>query len=411
MPLNLVTSEDLTAAIEALPKPVAGPEGPQGPQGDKGDQGPQGPPGPAYVGQTRRSIMDHAGDTPGAKFRAALAEHPTTGAGPALVIPPGTVLDAGATPFTIPPHVSIVGGEGVETEFGRNCPVQLRATGGTAVFKTAPKGTNHNGTKGWSMSRLAFLGTGREDVFAENPADSSGSYMAYSTLDNVCISGFRRVYAGPMLGVTIKGVTYWNNFADVPLTAGGSDNHLFTDGAFIDMGGLLSYDDRAKLPAILNLGAMSNTDIGAVYATGSPTTAMRLDGGSGGNTTHGIVIEGRNGTGTNPAAGALIRLRGGASHHHSRSFSYAMQNPAATGRDDQAYIDVRGGEHSFFGGTWRPIPAQYAAGATPPPLAYVSSGHLSIYGITKTQGVPKPVVRQAVEGLIDADNSVTVVTG
>jgi len=359
--------------------------------------------GTTYVGQERIDVLSYPGANAGDKFRAALAAYPTSGPGPALVIPPGTTLDAGANPFVIPPHAALVGAEGVETEFGRNCPVNLRATGGRAVFKTAPRGDNNNGTKGWSMSRMCLRGSGREDVFAENPFDASGSYMAYNTIDNVCATGFRRFYWGPMLGVTIKGTTYWNNFADVPLTVGGSDNHLFTDGAYIDMGGLISYAARAALPAIMNFGALSNSDVGALYITGDPTTPVALAGG-GGNTFRGFVTEGRNAG--EPSAGALVRLNGGTSSWYSRAFDFAMANVAATGRNDRAYIDVRAGEHAFFGGTWRPV-----SNTSPPPFAYVSGGHLYLYGIQKPPGAPKPVVRQSVAGLVTADNSVTVVTG
>src|SRR6266508_470332 len=89
--------------------------------------------GTAYVGQERVNVLSYPGASAGEKFRAALAAYPTPGPGPALVIPPGTTLDAGASPFVVPPHVALIGAEGVETEFGRNCPVNLRATGGRAV--------------------------------------------------------------------------------------------------------------------------------------------------------------------------------------------------------------------------------------------------------------------------------------
>lgn len=404
------------------PQGSAGPEGPQGPAGIQGPAGadgktgpagptgPQGPPGPAgsgtgvYVGQTRVDVQTLPGADVADKLRQFWATPPTSSV-PLLVLRPGSVIDAKASPITIPAFAALHGADSIETEFGRSCPVQVRATGGTAVFKNAPRGSNESGAKGWSMQGLTYLGTGKEELFATAPADSTGTIWAYNTLHNVNANQLRRVYHGPMMGTTISGTTYWNNFSDAPLAPGGSDNKLFTDGLFLEMGGVVDAATRAKIPAMLQLGYLSKTYIGPVYITGSPTTPVWLQNGMGAVRVYGAEIEGRpaRGDGSLACAGALFRLDGGGASIRDTWLGYAMYNPTATGRADKGFVHVKGGEHLVDGCTYMPYADRVA------PLAHVEGGHLIVRNILRGKGAPKPVVQTTDLTFVEADNTVTVV--
>ena len=381
-----------------------------------------------YVGPTGRDLRLWPGDTAADKLRAAFTEIAgTSGAKPAVVVPPGTTIDVGNNPIVIPAGASLVGSTlGVETEFGNACPVDVRATsgavnaatGGKPIFKTAPRGTNENGAKGWSFRGIRFRGTGTEDLIAQNPGDSSGSIVVYATFDNVSVSEMNTVYWGPLLGFTWSGTTYLNNFGMGPiLWCGGSDNQLFTDGAFLEMGTLKPYSTRAQWASMIRCDYLKNTVFGPLYVTGSPTTPFRVDGGTG---THGlnftdVVVEGRPVPGSGPdylwCAGSLMRLTGGRTHWRGREWGWAMRDPAATTYAPTGFITVTGGEHVIDGGTFTPFPAANYAGGVVPPFARVTGGILRVRNITAGGNVPagtRPVVSTTNAAFVDADASVTV---
>lgn len=321
------------------------------------------------------------------KFRNALSAVSAMNPKPALVLTPGATIDAGSTPFLIPAGVSLVGGAAVQTEFGHNCPIYARATGGTAVFQTSPRGTNENGTKGWSMSNIAFEGLTSISLFADNPMDSSGSIWAYNSLHNVCADQFNHIYWGPMLGTTITGTTYYNNMTNTAWYIVGSDNTLWTDGGFFEMNAwsAMTYAAKAALPAMVRLGTLSKTTIGPMYITGSPTTVLQLSGGAGGISLDNLTIEGRPVPGSGPnymwCAGELIRLTGGSAILRNKWYGYAMKDPSATGRASEGYIHITGGS-------------------------------VIVRNITRgSNTTQKPVVLTTNAAYVDADSTVTVTVG
>ena len=380
-----------------------------------------------YVGPTGRDLRLWPGATSTEKLRAAFSEiASTSGSKPAVVIPPGITIDVGDNPILIPAGASLVGAAGVETEFGDGCPVHVRATGGTVnintggkpVFKTSPLGSNYAGTKGWSFSGICFSGSGTEDLIAENPSDGSGSIVAYASLRNVSVTQMNTIYWGPLLGTTWSGTCYLNNFSRGPiLWCGGSDNQLFTDGGFLEMGALAPYATRAQWPSMIRCDYLKNTVFGPLYVTGSPTTPFRVDGGS---SVHGLnfsdlVVEGRPVPGSGPdylwCAGSLMRLTGGRTHWRGREWGWAMRDPAATTYAPTGFITVTGGEHVIDGGTFVPFPASAYAGGVVPPFARVTGGILRVRNITAGGNVPagtRPVVSTTNAAFVDADASVTV---
>ena len=358
-------------------------------------------------------VASFSGATYSDKFRTALAAVAAMNPKPALILTPGETLNAGTTPFEIPAGVAIVGSIGIQTEFGHNCPITVRATGGTAVFATADKGSNYNGCKGWSMRHIDFEGSGVEALFADNPFDSSGSIWAYCTLDNVCADGFNRIYHGPMLGVTITGTTYYNNMRNMAWNLGGSDNTLWTDGGFFEMGSGISYAARAALSAMVQFGTMSKTTVGPLYVTGSPATPFRLNGGGGGVSFDNLTIEGRPVPGAGPnylwCAGELVRLTGGGAILRNKWYGYAMKDPSATGRASEGYIHITGGNHLVDGGHVQVYADQ---AASPPPFIRITGGTVVVRNIVRgSNTTQKPVVLTTDANFVDADSTVTVQVG
>lgn len=365
--------------------------------------------GPAYAGQTRVDIQTLPGADAADKLRQFFASPPTSSV-PLLVARPGMTIDAGTSPIVWPAYAALGAAESVETEFGRSCPVQVRATGGADVFKNAPRGSNEGTTKGWSMRGVTFLGTGKENLFAPAPMDASGTIWAYNTLDNVNANQLRSVYQGPMMGTTISGTTYYNNMTSPPLTPAGSDNALFTDGLFLEMGGVIDAATRAKIAAMFDCGALAKTSFGPIYPTGSPTTVFRLQGGDGGVTIAQAKVEGRpaRGDGSLACWGALFRLDGGGMVIRDTWLGYAMYNPAGSYRADKGFVHVKGGDHLVDGCTYMPYSDRVA------PLAYVEGGHLIVKNILKGKNAPKPVVQVKAPDMataltmVDVDNTVTL---
>lgn len=360
-------------------------------------------------------VASFSGATYSDKFRNALAAVGAMNPKPALLMTPGATIDAGSTPFLIPAGVSIIGSSAVHTEFGHNCPINVRHTGGTAVFATSPRGTNENGCKGWSMKGLSFEGSGNEALFQDNPFDTSGSIWAYCSLQNVCADGLNRIYWGPMLGVTITGTTYYNNMRDVAWYITGSDNTLWTDGGFFEMNAwsAMTYAAKAQIYSMIRLGSLAKTLIGPLYVTGSPTTPISLSGGSGGICIENLTIEGRPVPGSAPdymwCAGELVRLTGGAAILRNKWYGYAMKDPSATGRVSEGYIHITGGNHLIDGGCVQVYTEQ---AASPPPFIRITGGSVIVRNITRgSNTTQKPVVLTTNAGFVDADSTVTVTVG
>jgi len=84
-----------------------------------------------------------------------------------------------------------------------------------------------------------------------------------------------------------------------------------------------------------------------------------------------------------------------------------MSDPAATGRSDAGYVHATSGSVLLDGITT----ARATGVGESVPILYASGGKHIVRNVRAQGYTGRPVVRQAVAGLIDADSSVTVVTG
>lgn len=221
--------------------------------------------------------------------------------------------------------------------------------------------------------------------------------------------------AGGVLGssaqkllVTATSVDGWwnvNNVRDRAFSLGGSDFYFQPSMFLLDSG-------PALMPASGYLGSfdnLSNAWFSNIYCTADGHSAFRIAGGSNDNSLfiERCVMEGRNSADDCP--GALVRMSGGQASIASSRFAFAMQNPAATGNGDLGVIHQTGGSLTIEGCTYQ------RDDGTPEstPFLYVTgTGRARVRNIIRAGSwAGKPQVRQSVPGLIDADSSVTVVTG
>lgn len=361
-----------------------------------------------------RFLGDYAGATDSDRFRAALAD--TANVHKTLIVPHNTTLDAGTSPFMIPTGFGLRSAFGDVNEGSSRGVIKLRHTGASGasagVFRAA---TN---ARDWSMSHISFQGTASVRAF-QSVSYAAGEAWAYNTLNNVSFNGFEKIYDGPHTGSTILGTTYWNNFSGEPWTPIGSDCTWFTDGLFYEMGGLVSASTRNNW-FMMNMTGMSNCFIGPIYATGSPSTIVRV--GVSGSSTGGIqfnggIAEGRpSHGGTLWCAGSLMLIEDNSVTILAREHGYAMRSPSSvTAYTPRGFYTILGGEVTILGGTWTPYPAAeypastYSAAGALPPFAFVGSGAvLNITGVHRgPNATALPVVINQ-GGTVRHDGCVTV---
>jgi hypothetical protein len=204
--------------------------------------------------------------------------------------------------------------------------------------------------------------------------------------------------------ITLDGFWNVNNIQERAWVLGGSDSRLAFSMALIDSPGdanqfpnadfLLEYSSQSKTPT-RNLYITAEGNHSGIYI-GSGSSEMI--------TFSDCVIEGRNAG--SPSDGRLVYVQGTNSIVTLRDcwLAYAMAAPPA-GHD--GVVEATSGKVLMDGCTY-----ERATGvAESVPLFYASGGKHIIRNIRSIGFTGLPTVRQSVAGLIDADSSVTVVTG
>lgn len=203
----------------------------------------------------------------------------------------------------------------------------------------------------------------------------------------------------PLLNTACTVDGWWNvnNVRDRAFSLGGSDTFFKPSQMLLDSpadllpvsGFLLSYDHQSK------------GELSGLYCTAEGHSGILLRGGSG-VTVRGNVVEGRNADA--PCHGALLRVEGGTWLIRDNVLNYAMADPAATGRDDGGVVHVASGTVLIDG----VVHDRASAVSEETPLVHVAAGRVRVRNVMASF---RPVVRQAVPGLVDADDTVRVVTG
>ncbi|HSU02742.1 MAG TPA: hypothetical protein VLK03_09355 [Nocardioides sp.] len=220
------------------------------------------------------------------------------------------------------------------------------------------------------------------DISVQNAAGVLGSSLQPLLNTACCLDGWWNV----------------NNVRDRAFNLGGSDTNVKPSEMLLDSPSTL-------MPAsgyLMSFESQSKGEISGLYLTAEGHAGLSLSGGRGVRVLNN-TIEGRNAGA--PSPGALVRITGGAWWFRDNALNFAMTDPAATGRDDRGVVHVAAGQVLLDGISYE----KANAASTTTPLVYVASGQVRIRNVF-AEGF-RPTVRQATEGLIDADDTVTVVTG
>lgn len=379
-------------------------------------------------------LSSGTGANDSAKFRYFCDNYSSLGR-PIIVIPSGTTLDSGANnPFVLPTGFHMMCVPGPTDEFGYQGIINLRHTGSSTTLGTF---TFASGSKGQKFTGISFEGTASTRAFVDCPTDASGTVWEYVRFFNVSFDQFESVAQMTGTGWGWEGRTYINNMAASrpPLNINGSDHDLFSNGGFFEMGSVATYSTRAALAAMVLMGNL-NCNIGGMYATGSPTTPWKLDGGNSGVHMSATILEGRPSPGTvggdTPTdglhcAGALVRVNNGRLSLFPRHYGYAMRDPRplSGGFQPGGFVDVRGtASVTCVGGSFQPYAAaNYPAWTMPngtaypvdtvPPLGWVSgpNARATFLGINwgnNCTALPKVYAHNG--ATVITDGSVQVVT-
>lgn len=201
---------------------------------------------------------------------------------------------------------------------------------------------------------------------------------------------------------TVDGWWNVNNVRSAWAHLGGSDCHLSPSMFLLDSPAALLPDTGF----LMRFDSQSKTHLSNFYITAEGHSALHIAGsGEGAIVITNCEIEGRNTR--SPCHGALIRTSDMHVTIRDTWLAFAMSNPALTGRDDAGYVHAESGSVLLDG-----VTTARALGVDESvPILFASGGRHIVRNV-RAQGYDgKPVVRQTVEGLIDADSSVTVRTG
>jgi hypothetical protein len=278
--------------------------------------------------------------------------------------------------------------------------VQLRMTDSAKGWFIMPAGN----VFGVSISNLSI----DANSLSRLVEGTSSGVLWTSTFRDISMQNGLAVMGSPtqkllLTACTIDGFWNVNNVRERAFYIGGSDTFFSPSLFLLDSPPSFLGDTQY----LVHSNFMEKFIFRNFYITAERHSAILWDGGANSQTAwiESNVIEGRNEN--VPAYGALIRITGGAVDISRNWLSFAMSNPSATGRNDGGVVHITGGDIFIDACTYR----KAAGVADTVPFVYISGGKVRIRNIRGQNLSGKPVVYQTVAGLIDADDTVTVVTG
>lgn len=383
-----------------------GATGAQGTQGNTGATGPQGPAGSGGSIDTEVYFSTLAGANDDAKLAAFMtAQSGGSFKGRTLVL--DEVRDyTFTTQQTLYNGFSIRGPFRPQDQARGSMPVanriRLRMTGGAKGWFRQPNGNIF----GVSITNMSIDGDANSYLVEGN----ASGVLWTSVFRDISVQNALGVLGSPSQSLLVTACTidgWWNvnNVQSRAFALGGSDFYLSPSMMLLD-------SPPELLPPtgyLMNLSSLSNAWISNIYCTAEGHTAALLTGGSNDDSAwiKQCVFEGRNAP--SPSPGALIRMTGGQYMLRDNRFAYAMTDPAATGRSDAGVIHVAGGKLLVDGATY----ARATGVAESVPFIYVTGASTRVVVrnvVALGSWTGKPIVQQSQAGLVDADDSVTVVT-
>ena len=277
-------------------------------------------------------------------------------------------------------------------------PIANRVLVRTDAAFTLPKGN----TFGICLQNLSLDGSSSSTLLAGR----SDAVLWTSVFRDLSAQNFGSLFGSisqKLLNTACTFDGWWNinNVRSRAWVLGGSDTTIIPSMMLIDSPPALLGDTQF----LIEFSSQSKMPMQNLYVSAEGHSAARWTGGSDRTVVSGGRFEGRNAGA--PCKGALIRIEGSDVTLRDCWLAYAMAAPSATGRNDAGVVHVTGGSVLLDG-----IDYERASGvAESVPLLYASGGRVRVRNVNGRGFSGKPVVRQAKAGLIDADSSVTVVTG
>jgi len=254
-------------------------------------------------------------------------------------------LAVGATPIDLEDGIIISGGPINQSEFASSSHAQLTCSATQGVFRLKQGASVQ--TRDVVLHNISFqLANSSTDLFQQVTDGATGPILSYSHFHGISINGGKTHFVGRMLGCHWTGRGYSNNAYDTPFRFWGSDNHLWTNGFFLDSPNLA---DTEYLAIFEN---MTKSTVGIPYITGDGATPVRVNGGRDLRFVR-AILEGQNSdVSPRPTPGADLWVAGGLVTLDSPWFFRAMQDPAATGRGDLGVIHQTGGDLTVISPTF-----------------------------------------------------------
>lgn len=288
-------------------------------------------------------------------------------------------------------------------------------------------------TFGVALSNLSIDGDANSSVI--DGSEDNGGVLWTSVFRDISAQNCKS-FAGSSsnrLQVTADSISgFWNlnNIRETAWNIGGSDFVANPEMMLIDSPPeLLGFDQY-----LMQWNFMSNAHVKHVYMTAEGHAGVLIDGSNSTSQAFWLedwpAIEGRNED--QPSPGALVRMEAGQAMIRGTRFAFGMANPdLITSRADKGVIHIAGGNAVVQDCTYErgntvidwepeidPEPTLGPAVAEDVPFIYVASGAKvrvrNIIGNGPVTGERswsgKPVVKQAVAGLADCDDSVELIT-
>lgn len=270
----------------------------------------------------------------------------TSGQRRALIIPPGTTLSPGSTPFQLSNGIAIVGGVHNTTEFSYQNRVTISGAAPNGVFalkkNSGPNpetgGTNPSSgteTRGIVFANIGWEGNSSAGFLEKNFTER----LSYSLFHGCSWDNFQWVIHQRLLGVMLTGMGYVNNSTDTPFRLSGSDYKFFMDGFYLDSPNLA--DNKFLIEVVSGNKAI----LGSVFVTGDGPTPVAVSAGQE------VVINDMQMEAEGVprrTAGAGLLVTGGNVQVNNAWFFRTMANPSSTaltgaGRTDNGVVHVTGG--------------------------------------------------------------------
>ncbi|WP_131738023.1 hypothetical protein [Actinomadura roseirufa] len=312
-------------------------------------------------------LESFAGATWEARWAAALSYAAAQTYKPTIVLPNGEIT-LGGGPYRLFDGLRVSGPVGAgEREFTTRGPSCVVTVTGKPLFAMPGGDVSNLWFKG-----VQFRAKTRLDWMVRTTDFGGGPIMKDADFHSLGWVGFSSVMHARHLRVSIQDM-YCNNGSDVQFRLAGSDNFYWTQGR-----NYLSGSVPPTAAAYVYFTSMSRTRVGALYVTPQGASAFRIDGGYGGLSFEGTLLDSTGRTKDTACQGAALYIHSGEGHTFTNLWFFNnCTNPGATGRaGEKGQVFIGGGadEIVFSGCQWSGGAKQPVATPRGTPAIYAQSG-------------------------------------